>query len=150
MLSYFSYGISLLIILDYMYGLPEKAKKRLYFWGGLLAISFLYCLYYLYFIFNLSREIPLKARHVIKFLFILIAYGIGVFSLKRNTAAWMMQIWHALYAIVLLMLLSLGIYDWAVARAPLQIRIIADDLQEFLVSPILYVGIGLIGKRLIR
>jgi hypothetical protein len=51
--------------------------------------------------------------------------------------------------LVLVGLLLLGFYDWGIARAPLSIRIVADDLQEFLVSPILYVAMGIIGRRMV-
>jgi hypothetical protein len=44
--------------------------------------------------------------------------------------------------------LLLGIYDWGFARTSAQMRLIADDLQEFLVSPILYCTMGIIAKRL--
>jgi len=123
-------------------------KQRILFWIGLLAITLLYCLYYFYFIYGLSREISQRAVHVVKFLFILLAYGAGTMGLRQRAAGWMMQIWHLLYAVALLLLVSLGIYDWGVARAPLALRGIADDLQEFLISPLLYVGIAILNRSL--
>jgi hypothetical protein len=60
----------------------------------------------------------------------------------------MMQVWHLVYAVALLLLVGLGVYDWEVARAPLAMRGIADDLQEFLISPLLYVGIAILNRSL--
>jgi hypothetical protein len=125
-------------------------KARLYFWLGLICISVLYCLYYLYFLYKVSDDIPLKIRHIGKFLFILAAYGIGVVTLKKQGPAWMVMIWHVIYGAVLLLLLMLGVHDWMVARSTLNQRILAYDLQEILISPILYVGITLIRKSLLK
>jgi hypothetical protein len=127
--------------------MPDDLKKnQRYFFLGLAGLTLLYCLYYLYFIYVLAPELPLKARHLIKFFAIILAYVIGTFSLRKYTFEWMMQIWHWIYWIILAILLILGAYDWLIERTPLQVRIVADDLQDFLVSPILYVGIGLLNK----
>jgi hypothetical protein len=93
---------------------------------------------------------PLKARHLVKFLSVLIAYGIGAYTLKRFTAGWMMQIWHTVYLSILALLVLLGLYDWSIARVPVEIRGIADNLQEFLISPVLYVAIGIINRSLAK
>lgn len=121
-------------------------KRRLYFWGGLLAIMALYCLYYLYFIDGLSLQISLRARHIGKFLFIIVAYLTGLYALKKQVPGWVILIWHFLYGGILLMLLSFGMYDWAMARASVPMRIIAYDLQELLVSPIVYVALVFLGN----
>jgi hypothetical protein len=130
--------------------MPGHPKKQPFFWFGLAAITLLYCLYYLYFLNNVSHDMPLRTRHIIKFLSILIAYGIGTYTLRKYTTGWIMQIWHAAYAIILCLLLLLGIYDWGIARVPVQIRGIADNLQEFLISPVLYVVIGIINRSLAK
>jgi len=133
-----------------MAALPERLRKRTFFWLGLIAMALLYGLYYFYFLNGLSFSIGLRARHVVKFVFILIAYGIGSFALPDHTAGWMMRIWHWAYGIGLFLLLLVGIYDWGIARTPLQVRFIADDLQELLVSPILYAVIGMLHRTLDR
>jgi len=58
-----------------------------------------------------------------------------------------MKVWNVVYLGVLLLLVLLGIFDWGIARVPLDIRVVADDLQELLISPLLYVGMGLLGRR---
>jgi hypothetical protein len=129
-----------------MAALPKR--KTYFFIIGLLALTILYCLYFLYFIYGVSQVLPLRARHIVKFLFILLAYGAGGFSLKKYAAIpWTMQIWHGVYLITLLLLLLLGGYDWEIARVPFPVRVLADDLQEFLVSPVLYVVIGIMSRK---
>lgn len=122
--------------------------SRILFWIGLVAIVALYCTYYLYFIYGLSREIPLRAMHFMKFVFILAAYGLGVLGLRGRAAGWKMRVWHWVYLAGLCFLVGLGVYDWAVDRVVLSIRGVADTVLEFLVSPVLYVGLGLLARSL--
>jgi hypothetical protein len=129
---------------------PEQVKGRFFFWLGLIAIALLYCLYYFYFIYGLSFSLNLRERHAVKFLFILVTYGIGAFMLPRSAAGWTIRIWHVAYGAGLLLLVLLGIYDWGFARTPLQVRFVADDLQELLISPILFCVIGLLDRSVER
>jgi hypothetical protein len=122
-------------------------KSGIFFWSGLLIICLLYGAYYLFFLYGVFMDAPIRARHVIKFLFILPPYLIGVYCLKRRAAPWIMNVWKVVYLGVLLLLVLLGIFDWGIARVPLGIRVVADDLQELLISPLLYVGLGLLGRR---
>jgi len=122
-------------------------KRRAAFWIGLAGIVLVYCLYYLYFIYDLSRQVSLHAMHVLKFIFVLAAYGVGVLGLRRNVPSGMMQLWHLVYAACLLLLVLLGMYDWFFTRAPLAVRGIADNIQELLVSPVLFVVISIISYR---
>jgi hypothetical protein len=126
-----------------------SGSRKMYFWIGLAVLLILYCLYYFCFIYGLAYEIPsLRARHFVKFIFILACYAVGVVTLRRLATGWMLRLWHLIYLICLILLLLLGIYDWSIARTPLQVRIVADDLQEFLVSPLLYVAMGLFSSYL--
>lgn len=109
-------------------------------------IALLYSAYYIFFLYGVSLTMPLRARHVVKFLFILGVYGIGLLGLSRYAAGWVVRSWHFCYLFGLFMLILLGVYDWMIARTPLPIRVIADDVQEFLVSPILYVALGLLSR----
>ena len=122
-------------------------KKKAAFWIGLLVMILIYCLYYLYFIYGLSREVSLRTMHLLKFLFVLMAYGAGLLGLRRSVSPGLVQLWRLVYAACLLLLVLLGLYDWFFARAPLSVRGIADNIQELLVSPILYVVISIVSYR---
>ena len=125
-----------------------SARRKLFFWVGLVVILVLYCIYYLSFIYGLALEIPLRARHFVKFFFILLCYGVGVFALRGSATGWMVRLWHFIYLTCLFLLLLLGVYDWVIARTPLPVRMVADSVQEFLVSPLLYVAMGLFSRYL--
>jgi len=111
-----------------------------------VLIALLYTVYYVFFLYGVSLTMPLRARHVVKFLFILGVYGVGLLGLWRYAAGWVVRSWHFCYLAGLGLLVLLGGYDWMIGRAPLPIRVVADDVQEFLVSPILYVAMGLLSR----
>ena len=121
--------------------MQQDRKKKLIFWIGLLVIAALYGLYYLFFLYGISLDMPLRGRHVLKFLFILLVYGVGFLCLRGFAEPWMVRTWHAAYLLIVLILLGLGGYDWLIARTPLALREIAGSLQDFLVSPLLYVAL---------
>jgi hypothetical protein len=122
-------------------------RKKLFFWIGLVLIVVFYSLYFLLFLYRIAQDMPIRGRHIVKLLFIVLTYVTGVVCLKRYAEPWMMRIWHGFYLLILCLLLCLGAYDWTIARTPLSVREIADSLQEFLVSPVLYVALGIFNRR---
>jgi hypothetical protein len=122
-------------------------NRKLFFWIGLSAIVLLYALYYVFFLYGIALSMPLRGRHVVKFLFIAAVYLAGAFCVRRFAAPWMLRIWHGVYLLILVLLVLFGVYDWLIARTALELRGIADSLAEFLVSPILYVAMGIMGRR---
>jgi hypothetical protein len=134
----------------YQKNIAGGRRKGVFFWGGLIAILLLFCLYYVFFLYGVSMEMPIRGRHVIKFLFIVLVYASGAICLRKFAPSWMIRVWHGVYLLILLLLILLGVYDWTIARAPVPVREIADTLQEFLVSPILYVAMRIISERVYR
>lgn len=124
--------------------MDKIGRRKQWFWAGLILISILYCLYYVLFLYRMALDMPIRGRHVVKFLFILLVYGTGVFCLRRWGMPWMLRVWHICYLLIVLFLLLLGGYDWTIARTPASIRSIADSLQGFLISPILYVAMRIV------
>ena len=123
--------------------LSSQRRKSLFFWSGLIVLVVLFSLYYVFFLYGVSLNMPLQRRHILKFLFTVAAYGVGAVGLRGFGMPWMERVWHATYLTILVLLVGLGAFDWLVARTPLQVRAVADSLQEFLVSPLLYVGMRL-------
>src|SRR5260221_6496784 len=115
-----------------------RVKSKTFFWIGLSIIAVLYCLYYLFFMYGVFIGMPLRARHIIKFLFILMAYAAGAYCLKKYAMAWMLHTRHVLYLTTLCLLVLLGIYELGFARGPLPITGIADDLHEISHSAMLF------------
>jgi hypothetical protein len=62
----------------------------------------------------------------------------------------MMKIWHFCYILALTLLLLIGIWDWIFWIDSIQVRNIANSLHEILISPILYIAMGIINSRLAK
>ena len=128
----------------------SKLKPKYIFIFGLVAICIVYSLYRVYFDITYVPDIPGKAKHANKFLFVLIVYGIGTLTLRRYMVAWMMLIWHLIHIIFISSLLLIGFYDWLHGDITEQIRNVAISVFEFLVSPVLYVSMGIVQFRLFK
>jgi hypothetical protein len=122
----------------------SSQRKKLFFWSGLIVLAILFSLYYVFFLYGISLNMPLRERHLLKFVFVAAVYAAGAVSLRGFGLPWMQRVWHVVYLAILVLLVGLGAFDWLVARTPLEIRVVADSLQEFLVSPILYVVIRML------
>lgn len=112
-------------------------------------ITLLYGVYYLCFLYDAFLTMPLHGRHIVKFVFIILVFFIGSYCIKRSAASWMLRTWRIIYLVGVGALLFLGGYDWLVMRVPLAIRGVADDVQELLVSPLVYIGLNILGRVLI-
>ena len=128
----------------------SKPKPKYIFILGLLAICVIYSLYSVYFDLTYVPDIPGKLKHLNKLLFVIIVYGVGTLALKRYMIGWMMLIWHVLHIIFISVLLLIGFYDWYHGDITDQIRNVANSVFEFLISPVLYVSMGIIQFRLFK
>jgi hypothetical protein len=92
--------------------------------------------------------VPRIIRHFSGLVCVLLVYCIGSYALKMYTVGWMMLIWHLLHAILIFMVLLFSLYtlDWGPLTA--QWHNLANTLVEFLISPILYVIVGILNSRL--
>ncbi|HEX5151421.1 MAG TPA: hypothetical protein VFW07_08225 [Parafilimonas sp.] len=125
-----------------------KLKPKYIFIFGLVAICIIYSLYRVYFDITYVPDIPGKVKHANKFLFVLIVYGVGTLSLRKYMIGWMMVIWHLVHIIFISLLLLIGAYDWLHGNITDQIRNVANSVFEFLISPVLYVCMGIVQFRL--
>lgn len=121
-----------------------RLNHKYIFLFGLVAITLVYSLYHIYFDLTYVPDISGKWKHVNKFAFVLIVYAIGTFVLRKYKIAWMMQVWHFLHIVFISALLLIGFYDWYNGSITDQIRNIANSIHEFLISPALYVGMGIL------
>ena len=128
--------------------MSKLRHKRLLFFSGLSAIIIVYSLYNLFLIdTSYYYFIPRIIRHFSGFGCILIVYGIGTFCLKKYTISWIMWIWHLFHVTLIVLLLLIGIYTWGWGPITIQWHNLALTLLEFLISPSLYVIMGLINSR---
>jgi hypothetical protein len=130
--------------------MPGSLNKRTYYFLGLLGIIVIYSSYSLLFLYNYSYDISVRAKHIIKFGTIFLVYGIGVLALRNYVAGWMLKIWHFCYIFLLSLLLLIGVWDWVSWIDSVPVHNIANSLDEILISPVLYISLGIINSRLTR
>ena len=123
-------------------------KRQLYFILGFASITIVYSLYNIFLVDTGYYEaIPRKIRHINRGAAIFIVYGIGTFALYKYTVEWMMQIWHVLHMAGIAILLIIGVFDWSLGGTSFQWRNIANSVNEFLISPALFAGMGILKSR---
>jgi hypothetical protein len=121
------------------------------FWRGFIIIGVIYSCYYLFFRdASYVTEIPRKIRHVIKFIVLITIYLIGVWHLSLEKIKWMKTLWHLIHLSGIFILLSLGAYDWIIHPLPLFLREFMDAINEFLIGPTLFVGMGILQQFLLK
>jgi hypothetical protein len=121
------------------------------FWVGLAIILIIYSAYYLLFMdTHNAKDIPRKIRHVIKFTVLITVYLIGVKQLSLERIAWMKTVWHIIHLSGIFILLSLGAFDWIVRPLPFGIRQVMGAINEFLIGPTLFVGMGILHQFLLK
>ena len=127
---------------------PYKSDK-FRFVIGLILIIVIYSAYYLLFVdydsaFNISRRI----KHIASFATTIVIYFVGTFHLGKLADSWMSSLWHMVHISGLIILTSLGLYDFLFAEISLSLKSFARSIQELLVSPVLYAGMGLLNTTL--
>jgi hypothetical protein len=73
---------------------------------------------------------------------------VGTFYLKKLHADWMHTLWHLIHIGGLIILLSIGLFDWIIYPSTIPIRYFAAFIQEMLISPVLYVGMSILNQTL--
>lgn len=130
---------------------PDVKRNRTNWLLGLLIIFLIYSIFYVLFHDNKDVVlIPRKIRHVIKFLTTLSVYVVGTFYLKKLHAQWMHSLWHLIHIGGLILIISIGLFDWLISPTSKPIRYFANFIQEMLISPVLYVGMSILNQTLAR
>ncbi|WP_248723000.1 hypothetical protein [Seonamhaeicola sp. ML3] len=124
-------------------------SDRVRFISGLILIIIFYSTYYIYVeenehIKTLSRFL----EYFIKFLFTVAIYLIGYYHLGKLKDEWMSYLWHFIHISGLCIISAIGLYDYLIADISLGTLLFAGSVQEFLISPVLYVGMGLLNRSL--
>ena len=119
------------------------------FWTGLIIILIIYTLVYLFFYeAPYFTDIPRRIRHFIKFGILITVYLIGSYHLRLNNIRWMYIIWHFIHITGIGIITLFGFYDLLISTTPLFIRNFLNSINEFLISPVLFVGMGILHKKL--
>ena len=128
--------------------LHKDGKKQ--YLVGLMLMILIYCSFYLLFADRAeSILIPRKCRHVIKFTTTFLVYLIGTYHLGKQESDWMKFLWHVIHISLLTTITSIGMYDWIFGMVGTSIKQIAASMQEFLISPLLYIAMGILNQKLV-
>ncbi|WP_396602437.1 hypothetical protein [Algibacter sp. R77976] len=123
-------------------------SDKVRFIAGLIFIIVIYSWYSLYFVDNSAIAfIPRKIRHVITLLITIIIYFVGTFHLGKLKDTWMSTIWHLVHISGLIIISLIGLFDWFIGGS-LTLSRFARTIQEILISPVLYVAMGLLNRSL--
>ena len=120
------------------------------FIAGLIFIVLIYSWYYIFFI-NETGEwllLPKLTFHLIRFGVTIVVYFIGTFHLGKLKDSWMSSIWHLVHISGLCIITSMGLFDWFIMELSRDLKNFAHTIQEILISPVLYVAMGLLNKSL--
>ena len=124
-------------------------SDKIRFISGLVFIVIIYSLFYIYFLEN-KNTLPISRRlkHIISFGSTITVYFVGTYHLGKLKDTWMSSLWHLIHISGLLIITSLGFFDWFISEINLNLRQFAQSIQEILISPVLYVAMGLLNRSL--
>ena len=127
--------------------LYKSDKVRFIF--GLIFIIVIYSWNYLYFAENKSYvSLPKLTIHLMMFSVTIAVYFIGTLHLGKLKDSWMSSLWHLIHISGLAIIISLGLLDWFILEISLSLKQLAYSIQEILISPVLYVAMGLLNRSL--
>ena len=119
------------------------------FFSGLILIVLIYSLFYICFVENSDLKlIPRKSRHIIKFSTTIIIYFVGTFHLGKLKDTWMSKLWHLVHISGLVIISFMGGFHWYISELSIGLKSFAVSIQELLMSPVLYVAMGILNKSL--
>ena len=116
------------------------------YWKGFIVILIAYSIVQLLF-FHPLFTVPSKLqefRQLIRWLTITFIYLVGARVLRNTGEAWMVAIWHIIHIVMISFLLLVAAYEYGIGPVPYGVRSSVAPIIEFLISPVLYMGSGLI------
>jgi|GEM_PF-1112475 len=116
------------------------------YWAGLLVVLAVYTFVQLLFYHPLftAPEFFKSFRQPLRWLTITIVYVTGVQVLKRTEEDWLKFIWHFIHLLLIFYLLLIAFVEYFIMPVPYGIRASVAPIIEFLISPLLYMGLGVV------
>lgn len=120
------------------------------FISGLIFIVIIYSWNYLYFMNDEGSWMSFSriAFHLIRFGVTVAVYFVGTYHLGKLKDTWMSSLWHLVHVSGLVIITSLGLFDWFIMEISRNLKEFAHTIQEILISPVLYVAMGLLNRSL--
>lgn len=116
------------------------------YWRGLFIVLAVYTFVQLLFYHPLftAPEFFKSFRQPLRWLTITIVYVTGVQVLKRTDEDWLKFVWHLIHLLLIFYLLSIAFVEYFIMPVPYGIRASVAPIVEFLISPLLYMGAGVV------
>jgi hypothetical protein len=117
-----------------------------HFWSGFWIMVLAYSLVRLFFyepVVSMPRCVY-EQRQLFRWINISFVYVVGIFVVRRMRVGWMLFLWNLIHLALLIYLLMAAAYEWAVAPLPYGIRGSVAPIIEFLISPVYYIGLGVL------
>lgn len=125
----------------------KSSKTR--FISGLILIVIIYSLYYILYKEDEARyALSKEFKHIVKFIPTILVYLVGTYHLGKLQDKWMAKIWHLIHITGLFVITMIGFFDWFTDLVGLTLKQLANSIQELLISPALYVAMGLLNRSL--
>ena len=125
----------------------HKGRENITYWYGLVIILIWYTVYNLWLGDNAAAyNMPRHWRHIARFGTVLAVYATGTWGLGKLRQQWLLQLWHLVHTTLIICLLLLGAWDWAINALSFPMRRLGNSIHEFLTSPLLYLSTGLLGR----
>jgi hypothetical protein len=119
------------------------------FIAGFIFIVIIYSWNYLYFIeYKDALLLPKITMHFLSFTITIVVYFIGTFHLGQLKDTWMSSLWHLVHISGLIIMISLGLVNLFIIELNVNLKHLVFTIQEILISPVLYVAMGLLNKTL--
>ncbi len=126
----------------------RSPKRKIYYFAGLLAIALVYSFYYIYILdpqfIATSAQIT---RRILRVISCFLVYGIGLAAIRQGGLPyWLIRTWHILYGTGLLIVVLCGLCAGWVPFYRQTFLDLTFTFLEFLISPVLYVIVGIIDR----
>ncbi len=124
-------------------------SHRTYYLIGLFVIIFLYSLNFQFYRSQFAKHLHPFLQKSIPYVFILMVYGVGILSFLRIPPPWVLSLWHIIHFFLFGVLIFSAIYhQLRVSNPPRGLINFQQALRETLVSPSLYIVMGLLRRYL--
>lgn len=122
-----------------------------FYWQGFIVVLVAYSIIYLtdYSSVLILPHNPVLAKQITRWFAIALVYGSGIFVLRKTKVIWLSSLWHLIHLALFGYLLMIGFYELLIAPVPYAIRASVAPIVEFLISPFLYLLMGVLHHTLI-
>lgn len=126
--------------------MPKKSLFPENYWKGLIIIFIAYTLVQLLFYHPLIQlpQFVKTNRQLLRWVTITIVYITGVIVLKRTNEDWLKFVWHLIHLVLIFYLLLIAFVEICITPVSYGIRASVAPIIEFLISPLLYLGAGVV------